>query len=486
MRKRGIRFLFVLAFGGILLSVAVNERIPTAQNDKNKIESGTKTEFTLETESIVKEREETTAEYGISASFSEYDCFNEYNLTEEENLWCTNRKLREAGMYLHSEELNGDFTPIVPEDCSFPEELVVIMEDIFYHSANSYQRDKEDSYAKEKFRELGSERFKVQSEEERNRMIQLWTDDKLLLERYTDVYHFHLTEETDDYLFVSYLDTSFARVGDVYLMEQAGDGLVKRNYFEIESLAQELIQYGGEFYLISWEENDFLGITEGIRIHRLNGNPEEETLCIRYLPEEYIWLDSDNTYFMEKDILAYVEALKKEFVHGRYLTRDEEYFEPAEIYYGDEKDWESVELNDYVTMGYKVDIANCGLPVYVMKLQYGEADQSGRYPVNVRSRFYYYNPMKNDFTELEKMTCSPKQLWFKEIGGKVYICWMEHICDFNYIFRMEFLKKKGEKVESYTVYSAAVVPRRKIVLTEGPVNVIRRGGEETIQRLLAY
>lgn len=470
-KKRGIRFLFVLAFGGVLLSGAVNERIPTAQNDKNKIESGTKTEYTLETESIVKETEEKVAEYGSSVSFSEYDCFNEYNLTEEENLWCTNRKLREAGMYLHSEELNGDFTPVAPEDCSFPEELVVIMEDIFYHSANSYQRDKEDSYAKVKFRELGSEKFKVQSEEERNRMIQLWTDDKLLLERYTDVYHFHLTEETDDYLFVSYLDTPFARVGDVYLMEQAGDGLVKRNYFEIESLAQELIQYGGEFYLISWEENDFLGITEGIRIHRLNGNPEEETLCIRYLPEEYVWLDTDVFDPYQKDIPEYVEELKKEFVHGRYLTRDEEDFEPAEIYNGDEKDWESVEL--HAVMSYKVDIANCGLPVYVMK-EHTTETESGRFFADVKTKFFYYNSEKNDFTELEKMACRPNQLWFKEIRGKIYTCWMEHICDFNYIFRMEFLKKKGEKVDSYMVYSAAVVPRRKFVVTEGPVNVNRR------------
>lgn len=253
-----------------------------------------------------------------------------------------------------------------------------------------------------------------------------------------------------------------------------GDNLVLRNCFEIESLAHELIQYGGEFYLISWEENDFLGITEGIRIHRLNGNPEEETFCIRYLPEEYVWLDSDVFDTYQNDIPEYVEELKKEFVHGRYLTRDEEYFEPAEIYYGDEKDWESVELNDYGTMGYKVDIANCGLPVYVMKEHTTETErESGRFFADVKTKFFYYNPKKNDFTELEKMTCSTKQLWFKEIRGKVYTCWMEYICDFNYIFRMEFLEKGGEKVDSYTVYSAAVVPRRKFVVTEGPVNVNR-------------
>lgn len=388
IKKRGIKFLMVLAFGGILLSVAVNERIPTVQNDKDKIESGAKAESQPETESIAKETEEAATEHGSSVSSSEYDCFNEYHLTGQERLRSTNRRLREAGMYLYSEELNGDFTPVVPEDCSFPEELVVIMEDIFYHSANSYQRDKENSYAKEKFRELGSEKFKVQSEEERNRMIQLWTDDNFLFERHTDVYYFHLTEETDDYLFVSYLDKPFAaRVGDVYLMELAGDSPVLRSCFEIESLAQELIQYGGEFYLISWEENDFLGIAEGIRIHRLNGNPEEETLCIRYLTEEYVWLDSYAFDTYQKDIPEYVEELKKEFVHGRYLTRDEEDFEPAEIYYGDEKDWESVELN--AVMRYKVDIANCGLPVYVMKEQTRETEsESGRFFADVKTEFF--------------------------------------------------------------------------------------------------
>lgn len=471
MRKRGIRFLLVLAFGGILLLGAVNEMIPIAQNDKNRIRSGVKVKVEPETESISEDIEEAATEYGGHVSFSEYACLNNYRLIEQEILNYTTRELRDMGMCFYSEELKGEFIPVIPEDCSFPEELVITMEDIFYNSANCYERDKEDSYAKEKFRELGSEKFKAQSEDERNRMKQLWTDDKLLLDGFIDAYHFQLTEGTDNYLFVSYFESSEIKVGDVYLMEKVGDELVERNYFEIESCGGELIQYGGEFYFISWEENDRLDITEGIRIHRLNGNPKEETLCIRYWPDEYIWSDLPYYIYAEKAVCDYVEQLKKEFAQGRYLRREEEDFVTTEIYYGDEKDWESLELDEYGHMGYKVDIANCGLPVYIRK---DVVRESHRSPESLETSFFYYDSMTNDFTELDEMSCSAKQLWFKEIGGKVYICKMDHICDFNYIFNMVLLEKDGEKVKSRLYYSATVVPRREFVVTEGPVNVTRR------------
>jgi len=475
MTKKGIRAFVVLVFLVFLLTGAGKGIIFEDESSNDAMESKVK-----ETESIIGDTEEEVTEYGGNIPFSEYDCLNEYDLIRGEYLSPTTKELQKMGMCLCSEELKGEFTPVIPEDCSFPEELVVIMEDIFYNSANYFLRDKEDSYAKEKLRELGSEKFKIEQKEERDRVKKLWTDNELLLEQCIDVYHFKLTEETENYMFVNYFVSSSLEVGDVYLVEMEGDRPVERNHFEIESYGGELIQYGGEFYFITWEENDSLGITEGIRIHRLNGNPEEETLCIRYLPDEYIWSGSDmyvgntdDTPAVYTEKCEYVEKLEKEFVHGRYLRGEEDDFVRTEIYYGDEKNFESLELNDYGTMGFKVDIANCGLPVYVRK---DMRQESPRFYDILKVRFFYYHPIKNEFMELDEMSDSAKQLWFKEIGGKVYTCRMDHICDFNYIFNMVLLEKDGEEVDSTVVYSATVVPLRKFVVTEEPVNVTRRQG----------
>ncbi len=328
MTKKWIRVFIVLAFLVFLWTGAGKGIIFEAESSNDAMESKE-----TETEIIAGDMEEAVTEYGGNVLFSEYDCLNEYGLIRGEHSSPTTKELRKMGMCLYSEELKGKFTPVIPEDCSFPEELVVIMEDIFYNSANYFQRDKEDSYAKEKLRELGSEKFKIEQKEKRDRAKKLWTDNELLLEQCIDVYHFKLTEETENYMFVNYFVSSSLEVGDVYLMEKVGDRLVERNYFEIESCGGELIQYGGEFYFITWEENDSLGITEGIRIHRLNGNPEEETLCIRYLPDEYIWSGSDmyvgntdDTPAVYTEKCEYVENLEKEFVHGRYLRGEEDDF----------------------------------------------------------------------------------------------------------------------------------------------------------------
>jgi len=451
MTKKGIRAFAVLVFLVFLLTGAVEE----CNTEKDGI-----------------------------IPYLEYSCLNDKTLLDSEFLNMASRNLITKGMALESEELKGDFTPVVPEDCSFPEELVIIMEDIFYNSSNFLKRKEDDSYYKEKIKELGSEEFKVEQEEERNRVKGLFTEEQL--EGCVSMYHFHLTEETDNYILVtSYMGSSHIEGINIHLMKREGDILEELYNFEAESYG-DLIQYGGEFYFITWEENDALGEIEGLRIHRLNGNPEEETLCIRYLPDEYVWRPSYSIAISYNDTPAmfeqkmkrneaidnYVRQVEKEFAQGRYLRTDEEDTVRTEIYYGDEKDAKSLKINDYWGMGYQMDIANCGLPVYVSKNREWERPEQEYLGV----RFFYYDSVENNFEQLEKLSCGAAQLWFKELGGMIYVCRMYHICDFNYIFNMVLLEKDGENVESTIVYSATVIPRRKFVVTEGPAYVTRLKG----------
>ena len=150
MTKKWIRVFIVLAFLVFLWTGAGKGIIFEAESSNDAMESKE-----TETEIIAGDMEEAVTEYGGNVLFSEYDCLNEYGLIRGEHSSPTTKELRKMGMCLYSEELKGKFTPVIPEDCSFPEELVVIMEDIFYNSANYFQRDKEDSYAKEKLRSFG-------------------------------------------------------------------------------------------------------------------------------------------------------------------------------------------------------------------------------------------------------------------------------------------------------------------------------------------
>lgn len=481
MTKKGIRAFVVLIFLGFLLTGAGKGMIFDAGSDVNAMESQA-----AETERNTEDVGEFNTENDSGISFSEYSCLNEDSLLDSGFLETAGRELIDKGMALASEEVKGDFVPVVPEDCSFPKELVVAMEDIFYHSSSYLARESDDSYYKEKLKDLGSEKFKVEQEEERNRVEALLSEEQYFLEGCSSIYHFRLTEETDNYIFVkSNMGSSHIEGIDIYLMERVGDTLEKRCSFEAESHG-DVIQYGGEFYFITWEENDALREIEGLRIHRLNGNPKEETLCIRYLPKEYVWTTSYSIPIYSSDtpsvtaqkerksdaIYEYAKQVENEFAQGSYLRTDEEDGVRTEIYYGDEKDAESLEISDYYGMGYQVDVANCGLPVYVSKKREWERPNSEYLGV----RFFYYDSVENDFEELEKLSCGTDQLWFKEIWGMIYVCRMYHICDFNYIFNMVLLEKDGENVESNIVYSATVIPKRKFVVTEGPVNVNRLKG----------
>lgn len=469
MIKRWIRVFVVLAFSFVLMAQG-NGTVEPEVTEKEDVSF-----ISTETESM---------ESDGSILFSDYDCLNDYFQLDIELMNWANQDLIEMGVAVESEKRKGEFTPVVPEDCSFPEELVVIMEDIVYNSASFVERKKDNNYFDVKCRELGSEEFKVKDEDERNEIIELGRANGIW--DIVAVYHFSLTGETDNYLLVSsFTGTCGIANIHVYLKEMVGNELVGLHSFETETRG-ELIQYDGEFYYITWEENDALGGQEGIRIHRLNGNPKEETLCIRFLPDEYNWLRYYSKYdqiystdtpemIAEKDeksdaINEYLEEVKKEFANGRYLRVDEE--DTVEIYYGDEKDGESLEMDDEGSVGYKVDIANCGLPVYVSK----EMIWYGLYSEYLKSRFFYYDTVENDFKELENASLKSKQLWFKEIEGKIYRCQIKHIREFNYSFEIVLLEKDGENVEGTMIYWAVLVPQRKFVVTEEPVNVTRLNG----------
>ena len=140
MTKKGIRAFVVLIFLGFLLTGAGKGMIFDAGSDVNAMESQA-----AETERNTEDVGEFNTENDSGISFSEYSCLNEDSLLDSGFLETAGRELIDKGMALASEEVKGDFVPVVPEDCSFPKELVVAMEDIFYHSSSYLARESDDS-----------------------------------------------------------------------------------------------------------------------------------------------------------------------------------------------------------------------------------------------------------------------------------------------------------------------------------------------------
>lgn len=115
---------------------------------------------------------------------------------------------------------------------------------------------------------------------------------------------------------------------------------------------------------------------------------------------------------------------------------------------------------------YRMDIANMGLPVYMEKhMHVGDTIHSREY---MEMKFYLYVEKTGFVAELEGLGTGESdlmQIWFKEIGGKVYTFRIYHVCDYNYI--LDIICLEQDKVTPIGRYMIA--PKRKFVVTEGEI-----------------
>lgn len=508
MERRGIQILFVTVFLVVLLMFVCRTEIYVVKDNADlaghgieeivntEIECGigemANTEVGQETEGVTEEKREEPTEESEAVSFEDYSFFDVSRLDHFGDE--SKEELVERAMHDYAEEIKGEFVPVVPEGCGFPRELVVMMEEILYRSINErigpYPYD---CYYDEKLRELGSGDFVVGLEEAYELFPRI-ADYKEEIEDEYDAYdlvkelylgddyyscdgifHFYLAGGQDRYLF----DLSYGRYNDfydLYLMERAGDEFEMIQQFSKWSYGRpQVIQFGEEFYYVVldsegyWldEESEFVhrwNFNGGIRMYRLDENPEEENLLICYLPEKYIWTGSYHAHdkgeyagttverAAEREAIdLYVDKIQEEFKPGSYLGGGDDY---PEVYYGDEKEWDSIEINqvNYKGLAYRVDIANCGLPVYVGK------DGKG-------VRFFYYKSQgKYSYAkELDKLALLGGRMWFKELVGKIYTFQIHYAGYYNYILTVDLLEGDAQM----TVRTMLIAPQREFVLTEG-------------------
>lgn len=395
----------------------------------------------------------------------------------------------EANAYL--EEEKETFEPKLNESGTFPNELVLLFEEALYHFFDEENQEEETSYDKT-VNALGAEELILDIEDlyvhfpkiaAHENQLQ-WKDEtyELIRQFYNipikclDCFYVPSVTENDKYIFVYQSGGSNGAVS-VCLTERIGDEFVIINTFETPNVGNgKVIYYGEELYYVYLQYNYPLKVYDGIKIHRLTNNPEKDNLFVRYLPKQYIWRNSHcaSMYLTDsKDgelIENYIEEIKMEITSEPYLDRGTCQY-GMYVYYGEEEKTTDFTLGAYEDAVYKMDIANCDVPVYFWKTEYS--------PSNIgtaeflRTKFYLYDAQTDSALELERLNNefeAPRdirlvQMWFKEIEGKVYTFRMYHVSDYNYMLNVMLLEQ--DKVTQLKAY--LLLPQKEFVLTEGEV-----------------
>lgn len=271
-----------------------------------------------------------------------------YGLLGTEHIrWAS--ELMESGAYVMSEEVKGEFVPVTRSESDFPQELVVRLEEAFYHSCNTKSRGEDSAYHK-LVMDLGGDDFiigleevyclfplleayreQIQCEEDAFELIHELMGGPVNCQK---MFYLKTEEGTEQYVFV-WRSGGSDGVFSVLQAQMQDNRFVTINEFKIPNEGEgRVIRYDEEFYYVFLQYNYNLKYYDGVRIYKLGSSPDTENLQIRYLPEEFIW---ENIYDSGSDKLReYLETVKTDFEAGYYLDdgRDGEYLD---IYYGGEE-----------------------------------------------------------------------------------------------------------------------------------------------------
>ena len=388
----------------------------------------------------------------------------------------------------YAKRRKGEFVPRTAENGSFPESLVTMLEEIFYNAdiveveepGNPYEKIIQEMGGGEiilgmkelylLFPEIAAYRDKIQYEEDvYSYMEQFYGTPVNCLH----IFHLCLMKGQDNYIFVCEGNRGAV---DVVVTERTGNEFTVISEFEAPSDKEgEVVCYGDEFYYI-FPYSTFNGKEcDGVGIYRLADDPAKNFLSIRYLPEEYVWEELyalDESPEIGEKMDAYVEQVKKDMMSGTYLY-DGTGTDRIEVYFGDEIESRHVSVKvesqfpyigsdhepEHKGIAYQVDLANCGLPVYVCKEH--ALSYITRKPEFLRARFYFYDSLTDSYIELTQLRVDDSwenddielvQMWLKKIKGKVYTFRIYYVSDYSYMMNVALLEKNHmETVRTYVL-----------------------------------
>lgn len=500
MKKRWLRIFSMTVFIGALMI--------QAGRDEKVYESIPEETVSLEGQNVEGETEETEQEYGFEGYQAlDVDLFGDEFLDQV----IVDRAAEDIG------EGEEGFVPVVSEDSSFPEGLIVKVEEVLHQVKDPFSsagwtidiemteevrsRIQGEYVSGAMYTEFGLQDFRLTTDlEELDRLFPKaapvyykydgetsFRDTYEWIGRYYDipedislVHRMELLPGKENYLFESY------RVGvqrnRIRLTERIGDEFRTIYEFDIPfTLTTGVIQYEDKFYFITVDEDINVEADCGVTIYSLNYDTPGDSMRILYQPEEYAAESYDTDSDELKPLIksGYMDKVLQDFSSGKYLHEGNRK-DGAEIYYGDEERAFEGESKGRVYELYRMDIANCGCPVYLYKDMYLPQEDDGRKELGVY--FFYFDKEKMNFQKLEELSIpiwsgyvqvgDLVQMWFKEIEGKVYTFRVYNLGYYNYL--MDIALVDGDKVTSVGTYF--LWPRKQFVLEERhpEKNVVQR------------
>lgn len=273
------------------------------------------------------------------------------------------------------------------------------------------------------------------------------------------IYRF-MQEEKEYYLFQYALWNGPAQGLYVRLTERRGGEFVFVEEFETIADNGYVLECQDGFYYVALYYNFNLKSYDEMWIYSLNGSAETENIRIRYVPQNYKWTTVyENGTCENEAVWEAIARAQETLVSGNFIETGL-VSEDFECLGGDEQ---------------LVDITNTEIPVHVQKqllvpVVYGFYDRS-----TLRMDMYYSMEPSDDGTvweirelQYERMTESENllvQMWFEEIGEKVYTFQVFYIDHYSYLLNVLLIE--GDQVTR--IGQTIATPDREFEFIEGTV-----------------
>lgn len=263
---------------------------------------------------------------------------------------------------------------------------------------------------------------------------------------------------TDYFLLLQYSVTG--KLGDLHIYRGTTGGLAYVSTYQPAYLGGKIIRHSDGVYIVErpfpWFEHP--RYLDNIMIHRLI--PEGgQNAVIEVVPESYKWQKIyDNRASYGGAVTDYLEEIKTDLADLSYRSKDEE------VYTGDEDP--EIDPNRFLRLGsvvspyetfYKIDFNNDRKDEFISKGKSYNHIYAGIYQFTGKG----IAGLEYDETGGESLG-RPVQLWFKEIGGKVYTFRLFYHEDSYYVLNVSLIE--GARITQ--VQTHLIVPRLKYIMNE--------------------
>ena len=337
-------------------------------------------------------------------------------------------------------KVQGDFVAVNDKCKDIPNSLIVLLEKALYNK----NFDKLD---------LGSASFEINKDNFYNKFGKyLYYDSKKDYDRFmSHIYKYNIDKNTY-YLLVADSGGS-ARLVDIHVYRELAGKLKSVDSWVSLDIDARVIKYQNDFYFIESAYNYYSKYTDIINIYRLAPDKMKDFLAIELKPNQFEWEEVFNNHqSYEKNITSYIESIKDDLMAKSPINDN------IQVYLGEEKSkfeqdkqqrLKSVGGDDYDY--YKIDFNNDSEPEYFERHFWFPSNYTTLHLIN---NFYKFT---NDRTlsingGFDREKSKLIQLWFKEIGGKVFTFRLFLNDEYNYFFNVSLVEGTNiTQVQSYLI-----------------------------------